>query len=345
MPISPCPGHLKELSLLPICPKIALLLTATLMAAVCIKPAAAETSARLRIRHGSELTSAHVGPSAGGLAPRTVHPGGEIRDGGRPPFARRIDNPSAYEGISVDGPHLLIERTTFTGPVDVYTMLPVVFLGVDFRLASGAPWALHTRPGAGPILVLWSRAGAASVQGAPDDRSNAVGRGLYLRSEQVTVFRSHIESAADGIQIHAAGARIIETLIDGLVPWTGDHNDGIQMLGQGRSVEIVRSRIVNPNPQTSALNLIGQDVRVEASYLSGGGWTMYAGMHHPPRKVGMTKGVVVVDNVFGRDLFAKSGNFGAVTGWDSAGEGNRWSGNRYSDGTPLELPSPGATPR
>ena len=291
----------------------------------------------LHVEHGAQLTARHVGPAAAGLLPQDRHPGGEIKDGVSLPYARSIERMAVYDGISVEGPHLLIERIAFTGPVDVYTKLPVVFRGVDFRVTTAAPWALQTRPGAGRVIVLWSRAGAASVDGAPADRTYALSQALYLRSDGVTVFRCHIESAADGIQIHAAGARIIETLVDNLVEWTGDHNDGIQMLGEGRDVEIVRARIVNPNPQTSALNLIGDDVRVTSSYLAGGGWTLYAGLHLPPRRPGMTHGVIVEDTIFGRDHFPRSGGFGPVTGWDAAGPGNRWLRNRFSDGRPIEM--------
>lgn len=299
--------------------------------------ALAQTSSARPVGHGIELTAEIVGPRGAGLSPLAEHPGGDIRDGIAYRFARRVDTAAIYDGFRLGGPHLLIEQVTFTGPVDVYTALPVVLRGVEIGTRTEAPWALHTRPGAGPVLVLWSKAGAASTRGAPDDRAHALARGLYLRSDNVTVYRSHLTATADGIQVHAPGTRIIETLVDGLVQWRGDHNDGVQMLGKGADVEILRSRIVNPNPQTSALNLIGDRVRVTSSYLSGGGWTIYAGSHLPPRRPGMTREVVFRDNILGREHFSKGGNFGAVTGWDAAGPGNLWSGNRFADGAAIEV--------
>jgi hypothetical protein len=292
-----------------------------------------------------DLTPSHVGPLAVGLAPVARHPGGEMHEGRSYPFVQRIERSSVYDGFRVEGPHLLIERVLFTGPLDIYLSLPVVLRGVAIRPETAAHWALHTRPEAGPVLVLWSEMRAASTAGAPNDRSRALSRALYLRSERVTVYRSHLTSAADGIQIHAPRARVIETLIDGLVYWDGDHNDGIQMLGRGADAEIVRSRIVNGNPQTSALNLIGEQVRVEDNYLSGGGWTLYGGAHHTKRLPGSTRGVIIRGNVFGRDRFPKGGHFGPVTGYDDAGPGNVWSGNRWSDGTPITIGAPPSAKR
>lgn len=309
-------------------------------------PALAQTSALARpISHGAALTAAQVGPEARGLAPVQQSPGGEIRDGRAFAFARQIEGPATYDGFRVEGPHLLIERALFTSPVDIYARQPVVLRGVEIQTSSQAHWALHTRPEAGPVFLLWSAAGAGSTAGAPADRSHALERALYLRSDRVTVYRSHLTRAADGIQIHAKGARVIETLIDGLVYWDGDHNDGVQMLGRGGDAEIHRSRIVNVNPQTSVLNLIGDDVLVADSYLSGGGWTVYGGAHHTGRKPGSTRGVVFRGNVFGREIFPKGGNFGAVTGYDAAGPGNAWSGNRFSDGAPVVIPAAGPTIR
>ena len=314
----------------------------TMAAIFGLVPAAAraESRAAARIVHGIELDRSRVGPAAAGLSALAEQPGTEIRDGREPPFASAVPVGATYDGFRVDGPHLLVERIAFTGPVDIYTRRPVVLRGVSIRTRNEAHWALHTRPEAGPVLFLWSSAGAASIEGAPNDRSRALARALYLRSDAVTVYRSHLNWTADGIQIHARGARIVESLIDGLTLWTGDHNDGIQMLGRGADAVISRSRIVNDNPQTSCLNLVGDAVRVEDSYLAGGGWTVYAGGHHPPRQPGMTRNVVFSGNIFGRDRYPKGGSFGAVTGWDAAGAGNVWRGNRWSDGAALDLGQP-----
>ncbi len=281
------------------------------------------------VRHGIELTATLVGPAALGPVPTARFPGGAIHDGKAYPFAREVAASATYDGFDVIGPHLLIERAAFTGPLDIYVTRPVVMRGVRVRTTTAAPWALHTRPGSGPLHFLWSEAGAASVEGAPHDASRAQQRALYLRGDGAVVYRSHLSLTSDGIQIHGLGARVIETLIDGLTFWTGDHNDGIQMLGRGADAHIVRSRIVNANPQTSCLTLIGDRVRVENNYLSGGGWTIYGGAS----SAGPTREVIVTGNRFGREHFPKGGHFGVAAYWDiTPGTGNVWTDNRFVDG-------------
>ena len=317
-----------------------------LLIAPLVVGTAAERAGAEAIVHGRELRAHHVGPAAKGLHPTSRHDGGEMRDGRTYAYARLVTASASYDGFAVQGPHFLIDRVLFDGPLDIYVRLPVVLRGVSIRPRRAADWALHTRPEAGPVTVLWSELAAASTAGAPSDRAHALSRAIYARSERVTVYRSHLTRSADGIQIHAPGARVIETLIDDLVYWDGDHNDGIQMLGKGADAEIVRSRIENANPQTSALNLIGERVLVADTYLSGGGLTLYGGAHHTRRVPGSTRGVVIRGNIFGRDHFPKGGHFGPVTGYDSAGPGNAWSGNRWADGTPLVIgaPAPSAAP-
>ncbi len=302
---------------------------AGLLALVITAPArSADGRPPLAIRHGIVLDRSLVGPSANGPWTPIAAAGTEIRDGHDYPFAKRIDAPANYDGHSVQSPHLLIENVTFAGPVDVYTRRPVVFRRVSISPTMAAPWALHTRPEAGPVLFLWSSTSSATTA--------HLQRGLYLRSSSVTVYRSHLHRAADGIQIHAPHVRVLETLIDDLVAAKGDHNDGIQLLGQASDVEIARSRIVNRHPQTSCLNLSGARITVTDTYISGGGWTIYGGAQavagggRPPRAIR------VEGNIIGRNLFAKGGNFGAVAYWDhSPGSENVWLRNTFVTGEPV----------
>ena len=289
------------------------------------------------VLHGEDLGPADVGPAAAGYGQlRGPFPGTEIRDGRVYPFAREVPATARYDGFEVAGPHLLIEGVAFDGPLDIYATKPVVLRGVSVRTSKAAYWAIHTRPGAGALYLLWSDAGAARTDGAPLDRTHALDRALYLRADRATVHRSRISRTADGIQVHAVGAIVSETLIDDLVFWVRDHNDGIQMLGRGADLVVVRSRIVNRNPQTSCLNLIGELVRVEDTYLAGGGWVIYAGANANGHKAGPARHVVIRNVVFGRTYFPRSGHFGPVAYWDgSSGTGNIWERNRFDDGRPV----------
>lgn len=293
------------------------------------------------IRHGQEIDAGKVGPAARGLKATASFPGGEIRDGRAYAFAREIPGAASYDGFAVAGPHLLIEGVSFTGPIDVYAGKPVVMRGVTVRTEAAAPWAVHTRPGSGPLLFLWSEAGAATTAGAPGDASRAQQRALYLRGDGAVVYRSHLSRTADGVQIHGLGTQVIETLIDALTFWNGDHNDGIQMLGRGADARIIRSRIVNANRQTSCLNLVGDRVNVQDNYLAGGGWIIYGGANANGKAKIATREVVVTGNIFGREYFPKGGNFGPVAYWDrTPGTGNVWQRNRFADGVPVEIGEP-----
>ncbi len=309
------------------------LVVVALLAAVNLALAQSSAAPR-RILHGENLAPTDVGPAAAGYRQlRGPFPGTEIRDGRAYPFVREIPATARYDGFEVTGPHLLIEGVSFQGSLDIYATKPVVLRGVSVRTSKAAYWAVHTRPEAGAFYFLWSEAGADRTDGAPSDRTYALDRALYLRADRATVHRSRISRTADGIQLHAVGAIVSETLIDDLVFWVKDHNDGIQMLGRAADVAVLRSRIVNRNPQTSCLNLIGDRVRVEDTYLAGGGWVIYAGANANGHKAGSASHVVVRNVIFGRTHFARSGHFGPVTYWDkSSGTGNIWERNRFDDG-------------
>lgn len=306
-------------------------------------PAQAQTAPGVEriIAHGIEITRAQVGPAALGSRARPEHPGGEIRDNRAYAFVREISTGATYDGHRIEGPHRLIENVVLTSPVDVYATLPVIFRGVSIWTRAAAPWALHTRPGAGPVHFHWSEAGAAATAGLVLDASRALDRALYLRSDNVTVHRSHLTRTADGLQIHAAGARVVETLIDELLTWPGQHNDGIQILGQGRDALIVRNRIVNQNPQTSCLNISGRNIRILDNYLSGGGWTIYGGAQIKGYVAGLRQDVVVTGNLFGREHFAKGGHFGVVAYWDGRAGGNVWLQNQFVNGEKIVVSLPG----
>ena len=265
-------------------------------ASAITRPISEAAVAARPITHGEQISADQVGPAAAGY--RTLggpFAGSEIRDGRRYPFVREVVAAARYDGFEVPGPHLLIEGVQFDGPLDIYATKPIVLRGVSIRTSKAAYWALHTRPGAGALYFLWSDAGATRTDGAPDARTYALDRALYLRADNATVHRSRISRTADGIQLHGTRALVSETLIDDLTYWHQDHNDGIQMLGRGSDATILRNRIINKNPQTSCLNLIGDRVRVEDNYLAGGGWVIYGGANANGHGGGPTRQVIIRD--------------------------------------------------
>ena len=291
------------------------------------------------VRHGQELTAAMVGPStAGFVSEGSALPGLAVRDETKAGFIRRVPESRVYDGFEVAGPHLLIEAAAFAGPLDIYARRALVLRGVTVRIDGAAHWGVLSRPSAGPLYVLWSR-----IEGGARDPKSGAGlqRGLYLESPKAVVYRSHVTGSADGIQVHAPGARIVESLIDGLVTWPGEHNDGIQVIGRGEALTVQRSRIVNPHPQTSAILLQRGGHVIEDSYLSGGGWTLYGGATAKAPDVSPATSVRVTGNIFGQVRSATSGTFGPVADWNAApAAGNVWRDNRYADGRPVEPPTP-----
>lgn len=279
------------------------------------------------VSHGRGINATNTGPRAAGYATLSPVGGGEIKDGRTYPFAREIAGPATYDGFKVAGPHLLMEGVAFSAPLDISISRPVVFRGVSVRVAAGSPWTVLVRPGAGPVYFLWSDAGGDGA----DAGGKAPGSALQLRGGGATVFRSHLSGAADGIDISGAQIAITETLIDGLAVFEGSHNDAIQLAETAVDVTIARNKILNVQPQTSCLYLLGRNIRVSGNYLAGGGWTIYGGAKNNGHGGEGAAPVTVVDTIFGRDYFTEAGHFGPVSYWDK-GRGNTWMDNRFDDG-------------
>lgn len=291
---------------------------------VALPVRAEETATAQKIGHGQEITAKNVGPSAAGYQTLKTYAGAAMKDGKIYPFAQEISTSASYDGVTIEGPHLLIEAAAFLSSLDIYMAKTVVLRGVSVRPTTHSHIALLVRPGAGDVYVLWSDIGAGGA--------NAVGAGIALRGARALVYRSHVSKAADGISISASGVRIEESLIETRTASPGDHNDAIQVLGAPEHITIARNKILNPNPQTSCLYLLGRHIDVRGNYLSGGGWTIYGGAQNNGHGKGSASDVSVTDTVFGREYSAKSGHFGPVSYWDRT---YNWRDNRFSDGKPV----------
>ncbi|MEQ1577659.1 MAG: hypothetical protein ABL894_08400 [Hyphomicrobium sp.] len=311
---------------------MALLVTATGIG--CSSPGRAEEGSLIHgITHGIDITKTAVGPIAGGYKLDERAPafdGGEIKAGLVPNYARLIANSASYDGLIVPGPHLLIENVTIQTALDIYTPLPVVLRGVNVHVLAGGHWAIHTRPGSGPLYVLWSRIGGSFMFDGP---TFEVATGLLLRGGPAQIYRSHITLAGDGIHADSANITMTENLIDGLVAREGSHNDAIQMAPQARGIAIERNRIQNVNPQTSCIYNAGSDIAIRDNYLAGGGWVIYGGAKDNGHGGDGARNVTATGNILGFDHFAKSGNFGPVAYWDQT---YSWSDNQFSDGQEIK---------
>lgn len=279
------------------------------------------------VRHGAEIRWEAVGPGGAGYTSLAPHRGAILRDG-RPlaAAAREVTNSAVYDGFPVEGPHILVEGADIAGGLDIYVKRPVVVLGSVVRPRADALFAIHVRPGAGPLYLLSSEAGGAA--GA------RVEMGVLLRSRGAVIHRSRISGVLDGLRLTAGGHRIIETLIDELVSRPGDHNDAIQTSPEADAITIERCRVMNANPQTSAILIRGRDIAIRDSYLAGGGWTLYGGAGGNGHGGIGSAAISVTGTVFGTDFFETSGRFGPVTYWPRD-PGSVWRDNTLSSGAPV----------
>lgn len=282
------------------------------------------------LKHGADVSPGTVGPAAAGITQGIAADTGQIKDGAHYAFAKEIAATAVYDGITVTGPHLLIEGVRFDTPIDISRSSPVVLRGVSVRVPGKSPWTILVRPQAGPVFVLWSDAGGDGA----DTSGKAPASALNLRGGRATIFRSRFSHTADGIDISGTNVAITESLVDDLVTFAGSHNDGIQLEDTAADVKIERSKILNRNAQTSCLYLLGRRINVIETYLAGGGWTVYGGAKNNGHGGGSAAHVWIEDTIFGGDYAPKSGHFGPVSYWTGAAT-HVWRDNRFSDGTPI----------
>lgn len=285
------------------------------------------------VAHGEDITPAKVGPAAAGYTKLKTFAGGQINQKKNYHFGTWIDRATSYDDFDVPAGHLLIEGVAFTSSLDVSAPFPVVLRGVSVRLSQASPWAILMRPTSGGLYVLWSEAGGSEdmvLNPKPIDVA------LDLRGTPAAVYHSSFSRALDGLHISGGQTHVEQNLIDDLLTFPQSHNDGIQLLGRPDDVTIHKNRIVNRHPQTSCVNLLGTRLKVTRNYLAGGGWTLYGGANNNGHGGEAGGPVTVSGNIFGRDVFAKSGHFGPVAYWDKgAVSRGLWEHNRFSDGTAI----------
>lgn len=301
-------------------------------------PMVARAGNTATIRHGQDLTRTQVGPEAIGVTSYArVYAGSGIYDGRAYPFVEWVDGAAEYDGYRVDEPHLLIDGQHIQGGLDFYTTRPVVIRGSRIRPTEGGYWGVHFR--GQQALVLYSSIGAISSAGAPDDPTHKVEAAIRGEVASAIFVRNALALACNMIEIGGDDIQIIENLMTDFVYYTDAHLDGIQFGGGVERVQILRNRIVLNHGDTGAISLfqdwgVNRDIRIESNYLAGGGYTFYGG----DGSKGQPTQIVFRDNIFGRDIWPKSGYWGPVTSWVRGAPGNVWADNRYADGTVVPEP-------
>ena len=122
---------------------------------------------------------------------------------------------------------------------------------------------------------------------------------------------------------------------------SGDHTNGIFDTGSTQPLSVTGNTIVNSFGQTDAISLdasqAGQVIAnktIENNLLAGGSYTIYGG-----NSLGNSSNhMLIKNNRFGQDYFAKSGQYGPVAYFTTSST-NIWSGNVW-DSTGTAIPSP-----
>lgn len=126
--------------------------------------------------------------------------------------------------------------------------------------------------GAGTLITN----GTIKASGATND---SLIKGIVAAVDNLTISDMDISGTHDGISISSANVVVDTVCIHNLGTAPTAHNDGIEIYG-GNHITIRNAEIHNQNGQTSAINITNDygainDVTIENSILSGGGYTIY----------------------------------------------------------------------
>jgi hypothetical protein len=158
--------------------------------------------------------------------------------------------------------------------------------------------------------------------------------GLTITGNNISAFRTAMQVSAGLVQgnyIHDPGYI------------AGDHTNGIVTNGGTAAMTINDNTVFNSQGQTDAISLDASaggvavaNKTIENNFLAGGGYSIYGG---DGPSTNPTSDIVIKNNRFGQQYFAKGGQFGAVAYYDHTGSGNSWTSNIW-DTTGQAIPSP-----
>lgn len=230
----------------------------------------------------------------------------------------------------------VIRGWDLTGSLDVYADDVTV---IDSRIDSANWWGVNLRPGHHGLRVLHSEITARPGKG-PDNGgvdyavANMSTSSVEVGWNDVSVFGNALSMGQGSIH---------DNYVHGIVPFVNQggeyqHADAVISNGGGTGeLSIRHNTLLNPVPldkgASASVGLFADSApvthtTVDGNWLAGGAYALYGGgpgSHH----------IVVTGNVFSSQYHPHCGAYGPVTAWNFDGEGNRWSDNRMSDGTPV----------
>lgn len=192
--------------------------------------------------------------------------------------------------------------------------------------------------GEGSVRVIDS-----SVDGGPQDTFPTIGQ------QNVTLVRTDVTGGQHSVQCQLNCFILDSWLHDQAPPSVGSHQNAFISNGGGhftlRHNTVACSVASRPEGGgcTADLSLFGDfgaitDVVIEGNLFvandRGLGYCAQLG-DNPGKRFPIASRIIVRSNVFQRGGSGSCGRYGPVTAFGSEGEGNVWSGNRWSDGSPV----------
>ncbi|MCX5063199.1 hypothetical protein OG895_38575 [Streptomyces sp. NBC_00201] len=244
--------------------------------------------------------------------------------------------PHATGNLSIRTDGMVIKGWDITGSLDIYANNVTV---IDSRITSTNWWGVNLRPGHSGLRVLHTTITAVPGKGPDNGGVDYAVSNMGTSSVEV----GWCDVSVFGNALSMGQGHIHDNYVHDLVPFRNaggewQHTDAV-ISGGGNTGELIirHNTLLNPvavdRGASASIGLFADTGHVSSTVidknlLAGGAYALYGGGD------GAT-GITVTDNVFSTRYHSNSGNYGAVTAWNTAGSGNVWRGNRFADGTPV----------
>ncbi|GAA3888999.1 hypothetical protein GCM10023084_46960 [Streptomyces lacrimifluminis] len=244
--------------------------------------------------------------------------------------------PHSTGNMSVRTDGTVIRGWDITGSLDIYANNVTV---IDSRITSTNWWGINLRPGYSGLKVLHTTITAVPGKGPDNGGVNYAVSNMGSSSIEV----GWCDISVFGNALSMGQGHIHDNYVHGLVPFVNSggewqHTDAVISGGGNTGKLIIRhntllNAVAVDRGASASIGLFADtgpvsNTVVDNNLLAGGAYALYGGGD------GAT-GIKVTNNVFSTQYHRNSGVYGAVTAWNASGSGNVWSGNRFSDGTPI----------
>ncbi|MGH3227140.1 MAG: hypothetical protein ACRDOA_00935, partial [Streptosporangiaceae bacterium] len=205
----------------------------------------------------------------------------------------------------------------------------------DDQVTTGGAFAIDLTHTTGVTIENSTISGTNATTG----RVNVAIDDVYTDSTALTIKNNNISAFRTAMQVSAGLVQGNYIHDPGYI--AGDHTNGIVTNGGTAAMTINDNTILNTLGQTDAISLDAaaaatvSNKTIENNFLAGGGYSIYGGDGH----TNPTSNIVIKNNRFGQQYYAKGGQFGAVAYYNPAGTGNSWTGNVW-DTTGLTIAAP-----